>query len=169
VFEVRAVHNDLTAIHNFVDQDFVDKYEIYIWEKFPSSDGSGGFEYRIKTRNAKDIKRLLMKRYGNGGLPDIRLVDPNYANKNIFLLEHQYDGRLLMPSYASATLRNIWNIWNNGGKASNRPVAISTKNKGGKEILYVSTGTHPLQNIKMSRKDFEREFGIVLEEKEDNS
>lgn len=158
VFEVRAVHNDLTAIHQFVDQEFVDKYQIYVWEKFQAPDGST--EYRIKTRDVKEIKNLLMRRHSNGGLPDIRLVDPNYANKGIFLLEHQYDGRILAPKYASATLLSVWNIWNNGGIASNRPVAISTRDKDDKEILYVSMGTHPLQNMRVTRKEFEEEFGL---------
>lgn len=156
VFETRACYNDLTAIHEFVDQEFVDKYEMYVWEKHPRSDG--GFDYRIKTRDVADIKRLLMQRYSNGGRPDIRLVDPNYANKNIFLMEHQNDGRTLLPSYAMGTLTFLWNIWNNGGESGKRPVAVATYNKDGKEIVYVATGKHSDQVGQMSRKQFEDNF-----------
>ena len=163
VFEVRAVHNDLTAIHEFVDQDFVDKYEIYVWEKFPLPDG--GWEYRIKTRDAKVIKKLLMARYSNGGRPDIRLVDPNYANKGIFLMEHQWDGRLLAPRYAQATLINLWNLWNNGGISGKRPVALVTKDKDENEFLYVCSGPKDEQSGRMSRKVFEDNYGDVKQEK----
>lgn len=156
VFEVRAVHNDLTAIHEFVDQDFVDKYELFVWEKFPKPDG--GFEYLIKTRDAKEIRNMLMQRYSNGGRPDIRLVDPNYANKDIFLMEHQWDGRTLAKNYASATLVHLWNLWNNGGAAGRRPVAIATKDEEGKDFLYVCTGHRPDQNGVMTRKQFEEQF-----------
>jgi stage V sporulation protein R len=163
VFEVRAVHNDLTAIHEFVDQDFVDKYEIYVWEKFPLPDG--GWEYRIKTRDAKVIKKLLMARYSNGGRPDIRLVDPNYSNKGIFLMEHQWDGRLLAPRYAQASLVNLWNLWNNGGISGKRPVAIVTRDKDENEFLYVCTGPKDEQVGRMSRKVFEDNYGDVKQEK----
>lgn len=157
VFEVRRVHNDMTAIHTFVDQEFIDKYELYVWHKQPSKDG--GFEYRIKTRDAKDIRHLLMQRYSNGGRPDIRLVDPNYRGANIFLLEHQYDGRTLAANYAQATLRNIWNIWNNGGKASKYPVAIVSKDKNGREIIFACVGNRaPEDNLVMTRKEFEEAF-----------
>jgi len=167
VFEVRAVHNDLTAIHEFVDQDFVDKYEIYVWEKFPLPDG--GFEYRIKTRDVKEIKKILMQRYSNGGRPDIRLVDPNYANKGIFLLEHQWDGRILATRYAPATLMNGWNVWNNGGIASKRPVAIITKDKDGKEFIHVSVGQKPEQNRRMTHKQFEEEFAELPKQKQEQT
>jgi stage V sporulation protein R len=156
VFEVRKVHNDLTAIQAFVDQEFVDKYELYVWEKFPMPDG--GFEYRIKTRDAKDIRKMLMQRYSNGGRPDIRLVDPNYANKGIMLLEHQWDGRTLARQYAQATIVNLWNLWNNGGHAGKRPVALVTKGKEGNEYLYVCVGRKPEQSLVLSRKQFEENY-----------
>ena len=156
VFEVREVHNDLTAIQQFIDQEFVDEYELFVWERFPTHDG--GWEYRIKTRDAKEIKKLLMQRYSNGGRPDIRLADPNHAGKGIFLLEHQFDGRILARRYAQATMACLWNLWNNGGVASKRPVAISTQDKDGREFLYVCIGQKPDQSIVMTRKQFEEEF-----------
>ena len=156
VFEVRKVHNDLTAIHEYVDQEFVDEYELYVWDRFPMPDG--GWEYRIKTRDAKDIKKLLMQRYSNGGRPDIRLVDPNYANKGIFLMEHKYDGRILAKRYAQAALSNLWNLWNNGGAAGKRPVCIVTKDKEDREFLYVCVGRKPDQSLILTRKQFEENF-----------
>jgi len=157
VFEVREIHNDLTAIQQFVDQEFVDQYELYVWEKFPRPDG--GFDYRIKTRDAKEIKKILMQRYSNGGRPDIRLTDPNYANKDILLLQHFWEGRILARRYAQATLVCLWNLWNQGGVAGKRPVAVATKDKDGEEFVYVCTGTKPEQNQILRRKKFEEEFG----------
>lgn len=157
VFEVCEIHNDFTAIMEFVDQEFVDKFELYTWKKFPTPDG--GVDYRIDSRDVKVIKQLLLQRYSNGGLPDIRLVDPNYAQKHIFLLEHQWDGRILAKGYAQATLKNIWNIWNNGGTTGKRPVALCTKNKNEEEIVYICIGNQEeSQSTVLSRKDFEEQF-----------
>jgi len=156
VFEVRRVHNDLTAVHEFVDQEFVDKYEIYVWERFPTPDG--GFQYRIKTRDAKDIKRLLMQRYSNAGRPNIQLADANYAGKRIFLLQHVWEGRTLHPQYAVATLKPLWHIWNNSGAASKDPVALASRDKDEKEFLYVCTGPRKEDSFTMTRKKFEETF-----------
>ncbi len=156
VFEVRRIHNDLTAIHEYVDQEFVDKYELYVWERFPMPDG--GSEYRIKTRDAKDIKKLLMQRYSNGGRPNIQLADPNYAGKGIFLLQHVWDGRTLNSNYSTPTLLPLWHIWNISGAASKIPVVIATRDKDEKEFLYVCTGPKKADSQVMSRKVFEETY-----------
>ena len=118
----------------------------------------GGWEYRIVTRDAKDIRRLLMQRYSNAGRPDIRLVDPNFANKKIFLMQHHWDGRLLHSRFSQATLVSLWNVVNNGGTVSKRPVACATKDKEGREFLYVCVGPKNEDNLKMTRKEFEEQF-----------
>lgn len=156
VFEVRRIHNDVTMIHAFLDQEFVDKYELYIWKKYPLPDG--GFEYRIESRDAGVIKKMLMDRYRNGGRPDIRLADPNYGGKKILLMQHQWDGRPLHPKQTQHTLISTWNIWNNAGTASKNAVALASRDKDENEIVYVCTGSKPENSVVMKRKMFEETF-----------
>lgn len=156
VFDVCQHHNDLTLVTEYVDQEFIDKYELFVWEKHP--DENGGFVYRIKSRNAKDVRQHLIQRYTNAGRPNIVLADPNYGGKKIFLMQHEWDGRILAPKYAAATLPSIWCLWNNFGNASKNAVAIATKTKNGDECLYVCMGQSDKDSFKMTRKEFEKYF-----------
>lgn len=156
VFEVRHAYNDVTAVHEFVDQEFCDKYEFFIWKKFPRPDG--GFDYRVESRDAGRVKKMLIERFLNGGRPDIRLADPNYAGKRIFLLEHQWDGRTLHPVETKRTMVPLWNVWNDFGMQGKSPVAIVSRDKEDKEIVYVCVGNEEKHSVTMSRDQFEKEF-----------
>lgn len=123
IFEVRKYYNDVTMLAEYFDQDFCNKYEFFVWERFP--DGT----YKIVDRDANRIKQMLIKSKLNGGLPEIQLVDPNYKDKRIFLMEHKWDGRILHPQQTKDTLKAVSYLWR-------APSAILTKNKDGQEIMY---------------------------------
>jgi stage V sporulation protein R len=129
VFDVRETHNDVMMLADFFDQEFCDKYQFYEWQKFPSQEPGIEFEYRIVSRDAKKIKKMLIQRYLNGGLPDVRLVDYNGRGKGIMVLEHQWDGRTLMPKFTTETIKNAAKLWQ-------KPVALITKNKNSEEVIY---------------------------------
>lgn len=123
VFEVREFCNDVTMLAEYFDQEFCDKYEFFIWEKFP--DGT----YKIMDRDANRIKQMLLRSKLNGGLPEIKLVDPNHKGKRIFLMEHTWDGRTLHPQMTKDTLKALAALWKG-------PTATLTKDKDGREIVY---------------------------------
>jgi hypothetical protein len=50
-------------------------------------------EIRLENRDYKKIKNTLMRRHLNGGLPDIKLTEPNYDGRGIMMLQHESDGR----------------------------------------------------------------------------
>lgn len=122
VLDVRKYYNDLTLLAEFFTPDFCNKYEFFEWKKYPNG------EYRIEDRNPERIKKKLIKRHANGGLPDIRLVDANHKGKGILFLQHEWDGRLLYSPYANPTLASLYRLWGND-------VCLSTRNKNGEEIV----------------------------------
>jgi stage V sporulation protein R len=142
VFEVRKYYNDSTLIAEFFDQEFVDKYEFFEWELFPNG------ERKIVSKDAKKIKYNMLQNYKNGHLPDIRLVDPNYRNKKVFLLEHQWDGRTLHPGETVETLTAIYHLWKN-------PIACATKDEDDEEIVYFCPSASRRSVELLSRKQFE--------------
>jgi stage V sporulation protein R len=143
VFEVREMYNDYTLIAEFFDQDFCDKYEFFEWGKMPNG------EYKIISRDAKKIKKLLLQKYQNGGLPDIRLVDHNHRGRRVLLLEHQWDGRTLHPNETADTIQAMWHLWKS-------PVAVTTRNEDEEEQVYVCTGPTPTDIEVMPRNKFEK-------------
>jgi stage V sporulation protein R len=146
VFEVRRCYNDLTVISEFFTQEFCDKYEYYEWQKFPNG------EYKIKSRDATEIKKKLMRRHLNGGLPDIRLTDDNHMGKGWLCLEHNWDGRILYDNYVRETLVALNFLWQ-------QPVVLSTKTKNGDEFVYVCESTDSSKVHAVSRQDYDNLSG----------
>lgn len=146
IFEVRKHYNDYTMLSEYFTPEFCEKYEYYEYRKFPSG------EWKIVSRDFKAIKEKLLKRYLNGGLPDIRLVDPNHLGKGWFLLQHYHDGRPLYEPYARDTMCSIWKIWQN-------TVVLATKDDDGvQEMVYVCDGLDPTKVLHMTREKYEEEY-----------
>ncbi len=145
VFEVRKFYNDYLLIAEFFDQEFCEKYEFFEWKHFPNG------EYKIVSRDWRKIKAGLLARYRNGGVPDIRLVDPNHRGKGVFLMEHQWDGRGLHPRETADTLRSIYSLWQ-------KPCAVTTRDEDNpdQEIVAVCTGTDPRAVEIMTREEFNK-------------
>jgi stage V sporulation protein R len=145
VFEVRKIYDDFTALAEFFTEDFCNKYEFFEWEKTPAG------ETILASRDHKKIKKKLLKRYVNGGRPDIRLVDSNHRGKGWFFLEHQWDGRILHEPYAKAVLSAIYHLWRN-------KVLLSTKNQDGEEIVYICESDKEDEVEMISREKYESPF-----------
>jgi stage V sporulation protein R len=146
VFEVRKYYDDLTFIHEFFTQDFCDKFEFFEWRHYPNG------EYRIETRDAKRIKRKLLQRHLNGGLPDIRLVDPNHRGRGWLLLQHQWDGRLIHEPYTREVMASLYYLWG-------REVILATKDKDDQEVVFVCVGTDADKDIALiTRQEYESKW-----------
>lgn len=89
-----------------------------------------------------------MRRHINGGLPEIKLTEPNFAGRGIMMLQHDYDGRPLYEPYISDVLASIRAIWNND-------VILATNLDNGEETIYYASGAMPEKVDRMSRKRFE--------------
>jgi stage V sporulation protein R len=147
VFEVCKYHDDMTLISEFFDQDFCDKHEFFAWKKRPSG------EYVVESKDAKVIRKRLMKKHLNGGLPEIRLVDPNFKGKGYYLLEHVWDGRTLYDPYARDTIMSVNYLWGND-------VYLTTKNKHDVEIIYMCVGhDDPEKDVMtLTRDEYEKKW-----------
>ena len=84
IFEVRKYYDDLTLIHEFFTEDFCREQEYFEHKRYPSG------ETILESHDYNKIKKLLMARHVNGGLPDIRLTEPNYRGKGYLMLEHTF-------------------------------------------------------------------------------
>ena len=153
VFEVRKCYNDLTAINEFFTQEFCDKYEFYEWKKFPNG------EYKIQSRDAKEIKKKLMRHHVNGGFPDIRLTDSNHLGRGWLCLEHKWDGRMLFDGYVRETLAALNFLWQ-------QPVVLSTKTKNGDEFVYLCETPDASKVYLASRADYDNHIDSQGEPKE---
>jgi stage V sporulation protein R len=146
VFDVRKHYNDYTLISEFFTRELCERKEFFEYRKFPNG------EWKIINRDFDSIKANLLKKYLNGGLPDIRLTDPNHLGKGWFFLQHYADGRPLYDKYVREVLPSIYRLWRN-------VVVVATKNMDDTEFVYICDGPNPEKDIHvMERKDYEKEF-----------
>jgi len=141
VFEVRRLYNDVNLIMEFFTPEFCEKYEFFEWKRYPNG------EYKIESKDPDKIRAKLVGRYMNGGLPDIRLVDPNHKGKGIMFLQHKWTGRPLHDAYVGPVLESLRKLWKND-------VYLSTKNKDGVEYIYRCMGEDCDVDV-LSRSDYE--------------
>lgn len=139
IFEVRKYYDDLTMIHEFFTEDFCREQEYFLWKHYPNG------EYRLDTRDYKKIKDQLMRRHLNGGLPDIRLTEPNYRGRGGLMLQHTFDGRPLHDPYAREVLASLRYIWHNN-------VHLATSTDDGEEVIYTCTGTDADRDVEVSAR-----------------
>jgi stage V sporulation protein R len=147
VFEVAKFYDDLNLINEFFTQDFCDKYEFFDWKREDNG------EYVVQSKDAKQIKRKLIEKYTNRGLPDIRLSDPNHLGRGIMLLEHQWEGRTLYKPYLTETMVSLNFI-------TNKPILVVTKNKNDEEVIYYCEGFGDNEVHELTRAQYRREFGL---------
>jgi len=130
VFEVRKNYNDFTLIMEFFTPELCEKLEYYQKRRFPTG------EIKITNRDFKGIKKQLMDKYLNGGLPDIRLTDPNHLNKGWLFLQHYSTNHPLYDPYVKETITSLWSIWGD-------ICIVATKNPDEEEFVYICDGTDP--------------------------
>ena len=123
VFEVRKYYNDVTALIEFFTADFCEEYEFFEWKLEPTG------EYVVSSKDHKKIKKQLLRKYVNGGLPEIRLVDHNHRGKGYLMLEHTWEGRSLHHPYVKGVLNALSYLWKN-------EVFLSSRSENKDEIIY---------------------------------
>ena len=151
IFEVRKNYNDFTMLHEFFTQDFCQRKKFFEYKRTTKG------EYKIindasTPEKFTKLKKKLLQRYTNGGLPDVRLEDPNHLGKGWFMMQHYWDGRPIYDPYARETMTSIYKFWRN-------PVVLATRNRDGVEYVYVCDGPSVDSNVHvMTRVDYEKDF-----------
>lgn len=146
VFECRKYYNDYTLINEFFTREFCEKMQYYSYRRMSTG------EWKLTTRDFDKIKGDLLKKYLNGGLPDIRLTDPNHLGKGWFFMQHYWDGRPLYDKYAKETITSVWRLWQD-------VIVLATQNMDDQEFVYICDGPSIDKDVHlMTRAEYEKEF-----------
>jgi len=115
IFEVRRLHNDVTFIDSFMNEEFCEQQKLFTYG-FNRRTG----QYEIVDRDWRKVKQQLLFSLTNFGQPVIAVEDANFENRGELLLSHKHEGLDLEYDKAVETLKNIHVFWK-------RPVHIYTK------------------------------------------
>lgn len=114
LFEVRRIHNDISFIDAFLDEDFCHEHKLFIYDYDRRNN-----KYVISGRDFGEIKGQMLKQLTNFGQPIIKVKDANYKNRSELLLVHQYDDVDLKHDFTLECLKNLYKVWQ-------RPVHLET-------------------------------------------
>lgn len=108
LFEVRDNFSDFAFINTFVDQDFVDRYRLFVSGKRLNQQ-KGVWEYYVKSRNAAEYKKMLLD--GLYHPPHITVEEPKAGTEGILYLNHAFEGKPLVAEYIPNTMMGIEYLW----------------------------------------------------------
>jgi stage V sporulation protein R len=114
IFQVRAIHNDMTFIDEFLTEDFCREHKMFTYSL---NERSG--QYEISDRDFRVVKEKLLFQLTNLGHPYVTVVDANHGNRGELYLLHRFDGVELRADFARATLEALHSVWS-------RPVHVET-------------------------------------------
>lgn len=142
-------------INTFVDQEFVDKYNLFVVGKRINLN-KGVIEWYIRSKKAEDYKKMILEQLYHP--PDIR-VNKDKAEGNELYLDHNFEGKQLVKKFIPMTMIGIEHLWGDTVKLETSEIDEDELERLQREIqdeLY-STGILDIDEF-LSKQDikFER-------------
>lgn len=104
IFRLRRVHNDASFLDELVDDEFVERQQLFVHGK---NTRTGKNE--LLDRDTGKVKAKLLSDLAWGGLPQIELAAIDEGR--VLRLVHHHDGRDLDLAQAHETLRRVEQMW----------------------------------------------------------
>ena len=107
IFKLRENFNDFLFISTFVDQDFINRFKLFVTGR-RLNQTRGVWEYYIKSRSAEDYRQMLLD-----GLyhPPHITIDEAKSKKGELYLVHHFEGKPLVQEYIANTMLGIEYLW----------------------------------------------------------
>ncbi len=128
LFRLRRVHDDSSFLDELVDQEFVERSQLFL---YGINARSGRAE--VEGRDWRKVKERLLVDLSWGGLPRIELVSTDAEGGGELELAHHHDGRDLDLTQARETLLRLGTLWQ-------RPVRLTTLEEGHRRLLRCASG-----------------------------
>ena len=145
IFKIRENLNDFMFINTFIEQDFVNRYKLFVVGR-RLNHARGVLEYYVKSRKAEDYRRMLLD-----GLyhPPHITIDQSKANNGKLNLVHHFEGKPLVKEFISNTMLGIEYLWGT-------PVQLETseivKVESSKPQLSIPGLTVPVKEEKQEKE-----------------
>lgn len=104
IFEVREMDNDISFMNNYLNKQFVEEEDLYIYKKI-------GFEWKIVEKDWEKVRDVITANLINGGFPYIVVEDGDFGKRGELYLKHIFEGAELDIFYLEKTLPHVFNLW----------------------------------------------------------
>jgi stage V sporulation protein R len=135
LFHVREHFSDFLFINNFVNQDFVNRYKVFVVGKRLNRERMV-WEYYVKSRNADDYRQMLLDLLYHP--PSITFDRDKSVDRTLYL-NHRFEEKPLVQGFIANTMLGIEFLW--GGKVQLEtseavPVSASEYNGEKKPVTW---------------------------------
>jgi stage V sporulation protein R len=152
LFKVRENLNDFLFVNTFVDQDFVNRFRLFVAAR-RLNPAKGVWEIYVKSRSAEDYRAMLLD--GLYHPPCIEIDRPKTGNGNLYLV-HRFEGKPLVREFIANTLLGIEYLWG-------KPVQLETSEIVRAEPAPSSTALPGMQmSLSEERKQQEMKWQRVI-------
>jgi len=107
IFKLRESFTDFMLFNTYVDQDFVDRYQLFVTGRRMNQQ-RGTIEYYVKSRKAEDYKKMLIDSLYH---PPVITIDLEKTDEDKLYLIHKFEGKQLYKPYIAETLLGIEFLW----------------------------------------------------------
>ncbi|MCG2718350.1 MAG: SpoVR family protein [Nanoarchaeota archaeon] len=124
IFKIREEFDDFMFINTFIDQEFVDRYRLFVAGRRLNLQ-TRRWEWYVKSRKAEDYKKMVINSlyhppYITVDQSKARQYEKNKAKKQGGIyLNHHFEGKQLITSFIPMTMLGIEYLWG-------RPVYLET-------------------------------------------
>ena len=139
IFNLRSNFSDFTLINTFIDQDFIDKHELFVVGKRLNQQ-KNVFEYYVKSRKAEDYKQMLIDSLYH---PPFIEIDQKKSNDDTLYLVHNFEGKQLIKDFIPDVMIGLEFLWGNQIQLETTEIFIKKKATdqqkavmGYKKVLY---------------------------------
>ena len=133
LFEVRATENDVSLVRNYLTEELVTELDLYVYRR-------AGQEWRVVSKDWKQVREALLSTLINGGYPYIVVADGNYKGRGELYLKHVYEGVELDLRHLERALGHVYHLWR-------RPVHLETV-VDRRAVIFCCNGTRVSKEIK---------------------
>jgi len=137
IFDVRKNFSDFTLINTFVDQEFVNKNNLFTVGQRVNQERQS-IEYYVKSRKAEDYKDMLKNTLYH---PPHVTVNQQETNDECLCIEHQFEGKQLVKDYISDVLVGLEYLWGGNVELKTTEIFVEKRNP----YLTVSADDPPLK------------------------
>jgi stage V sporulation protein R len=146
LFKIRENMNDFLFINTFVEQDFVDRFRLFVAGR-RLNQARGVWEIYVKSRSADDYRTMLLGMLYHPPWIDIDRTKPENGN---LCLVHRFEGKPLVREFIANTLLGCEYLWG-------RPVQLETSEAVFAEPASIPSGLPGMQ-MSLSEERREREL-----------
>ncbi len=130
IFQVREDYSDTMFVNRFIDQDFVDRYKIFVAGKRLNEERMV-WQYYVKSRSAEDYRQMVTDSLYH---PPHITFHVGEDNKTL-CLDHVFEGKPLVNDFITNTMLGVEFLWGAPVQLETNEV-VPQKRPQGPDILF---------------------------------